>query len=225
LEKNSFTKRCSRITKVTATIPPFKKPPNILRSNSRQHKRWLIVNKERTHMYWQKKAAQKTKQNKRYSKKSDIVSKVKHRFSRVSDPCFKSLTKGKRSVRKPFGAGARFGSSSKRPSLAIGRGKDLTGVQGYLRTTEGQTSLTIWLTRTTSNNKSSKGYRNSQRDIFSRKRNQNKSFGSKVNKTKGYRKNQSDNFSKLPVRRNKFTRKQQKNLGKILVPYFGKQIV
>ena len=77
MEKNSFTKRCSRITKVTDTIPPFKKPPNILRSNCR-HKRWLIVNKERTHMYWQKKAAQKTKQNKRYSKDSDIVSKAKH---------------------------------------------------------------------------------------------------------------------------------------------------
>jgi hypothetical protein len=186
-------------------------------------------------MYWQKKAAQKTKQNRSYSKKSDIVSKVKHRSSRVRNPCFKSLTKDQRSVRTFPGTRGRFGGRfdskvgrGEHSNLAIGRGKDLTRVQGYLRTVEGQTSLTFWLdtgfTRTTRTNKP-KGYRNSQRKIFTGKRNQNKPFGAKTNKNKGYKKVQSDNFSKLPVRRNKFTRKQQKSLGKILLPYFGKQIV
>jgi hypothetical protein len=174
---------------------------------------------------WIKESTQKTKQNKRYSKYSDIVSKAKHRFSRVRNPCFKSLSKDQRSVRTPFWAcgrsGGRFGSTKR----TCGRGKDLTGVRGYLRTTEGQTSVTFCLSvRKTRTNKP-KLYRNSQRKIFTGKRNQNKPFGSKINKNKGYRKNQSDNFSKLPVRRNKLTSAQKKNFGKVLLPYFGKQIV
>jgi hypothetical protein len=88
--------------------------------------------------------------------------------------------------------------------LAIGRGKDLTGVRGYLRTIEGQTSVTFCLSvRKTSTNKP-KLYRNSKARIFSSKWNQNKPFGAKTNKSKGYRKNQSDNFSKVPSWRNNF---------------------
>jgi hypothetical protein len=182
-----------------------------------------------------KKAVQKTKYSKSYSeqrKYSDIVSKTKHRFSRVRNPCFKSISRSQRSVRTSRGRfGGRFDSTNsaigrgKDSNLAIGRGKDLTRVQGYLRTAEGKTSLTFWLPRTTSNNKSIYRGRNSQAKIFSRKRNQNKRFGSKINKNKSYKKNHTDNFSKLPSRRYKLTSTQKKNIGKILLPYFGKQIV
>jgi hypothetical protein len=143
----------------------------------------------------------------------------------VRNPCFKSISKDQRAVRTSFGAGARFGSNSKRDNLAIGRGKDLTRVQGYLRTVEGQTSLTFWLTRTTSNYKSSTGYRNSQGRISTKNWNQAKPFGAKTAKNKSYKKVQEQKFSKLSVRRNKFTHKQKKNLGKVLRPYFGSQIV
>jgi hypothetical protein len=186
-------------------------------------------------MYYMKKAAQKTKQNKRYRKKSDIVSKVNHRSSRVRNPCFKSLTKGQRSVRTFPGTRGRFRGrfdSKEDSSLAIGRGKghgkDLTRVQGYLRTVEGQTSLTFWLdsgfTRTTRNNKSN-SYRNSQGRISTKNWNQKKPFGAKTAKNKSFKRVQEQKFSKLPVRRNKLTRNQKKNFGKILLPYFGKQIV
>jgi hypothetical protein len=180
-----------------------------------------------------KKAVQKTKYSKRYSKQtncSDIVSKRKHRFSRVRNPCFKSLSRSKRSVRGPGAAGARFGSSSKRPTrgaqLEIRLGKDLTGEQGYLRHVQSETSLTFWLysssgrgnKRTNSTNRP-----NSKCCIFANKRNWKKPFGAKTAKNKSYKKVQEQKISKLPVRRNKFTSKQQKNFGKVLLPYFGKQ--
>jgi hypothetical protein len=179
-------------------------------------------------MYYMKKAAQKTKQNKRYSKFSEKVSETKHRFSRLSDPCFKSISKSQRSVRTSCAAGARFGSSSKRPPVAIGRGKDLTRVQGYLRTVEGQTSLTFWLYSSSGhgNKRTNRTNRpNSKRKIFTGKRNQNKPFGAKTAKNKSYKRVQKQKFSKLPVRRNKLTSTQKKNFGKVLLPYFGKQIV
>jgi hypothetical protein len=182
-----------------------------------------------------KKSAQKTKQNKRYRKKSDIVSKVNHRSSRVRNPCFKSLTKGQRSVRTFPGTrgrfGGRFGSTIERgegSNLAIGHGKDLTRVQGYLRTAEGKTSLTFWLYSSSGrgNKRTNRTNRpNSKRDIFSRKRNQNKRFGTKTAKNKSYKKVQEQKFSKGPSRRYKLTSTQKKNFGKILRPYFGSQIV
>jgi hypothetical protein len=143
----------------------------------------------------------------------------------VRKTCFKSISKSQRSVRKPFGAGGRFGGRFGSTKSTCRGGKDLTGVQGYLRTVEGQTSLTFCLSvRTTSNNKP-KLYRNSQERIFTSKRNQAKPFGSKINKPKGYKKKQEQKFSKVPSWRYRLTSKQKKNFDKVLLPYFEKQIV
>jgi hypothetical protein len=217
--------KCSRIIKVTDTIPPFTKPPNILRSNCR-HKHWLIVNIKRGNTYsLMKKAAQKTKQIERYKNYSNIVSNKKHQFSRVSDPCFKSISKSQRSARCSGGTGGHFGGRLGSTKKSIGHGKDLTGVQGYLRTVEGQTSLTFWLYsgsgRTTRTNIGV----NSKGRIFTNKRNQKKPFGAKAAKNKSYKKIQKQKNFKVPSWRNKLTSGQKKNFGKVLLPYFGKQIV